>query len=127
MPESSYTECALLHWKKNKTKQTLTNAIKKATDKFEYLSLKALGNLSNFFKSLKGILLLVQLLYFSQKPLSTIVREMLHLQIPKLDISQFHYQDSHCLTLLNSFTSIRLLITCDPLSRLDSIPLSLTF
>lgn len=103
------------------------NAIKKATDKFEYLSLKALGNLSNFFKSLKGVLLLVQLLYFSQKHLSAIVREMLHLQIPKLDISQFHCQDSHCLTLLNSFKSIRLLITYDPLSRLDSALFSLTF
>lgn len=39
---------------------------------------------------------------------------MLYLQIPTLDISQLHYQHSHCLTLLNSFGPFRLLITCDP-------------
>lgn len=42
------------------------NAIKKATDKFEYLSLKALDNLSNFFKSLKGILLSSITVFFSK-------------------------------------------------------------
>lgn len=88
MPESFYTECVLLHWKKKKS-NTNEYYKKKATDKFEYLSLKALGNLSNFFKSLKDILLLVQLLYFSQKPLSAIVRETSIYKFPNLVFHNF--------------------------------------